>query len=84
MSMVTTPLTHNKYTNTYCGSYGPALSAAKGLFPGCSTPFKNVLTCGASTFPGIGSPAVSASGAYAAEKVIGKKAYKNLLKIIDL
>ena len=84
IKLLGTPLTHKKFTNTYCGSYGPALSAAKGLFPGCSTPFKNLLTCGASTFPGIGIPAVSASGAYAAEKIIGKKAYKNLLKKIDL
>ena len=79
-----TPLTHKKFTNTYCGSYGPALSAAEGLFPGCKTPVKNLLTCGASTFPGIGIPAVSASGAYAAEQIIGNKEYKNLLKLIDL
>ena len=84
LKLLGTPLTHSKYTNTYCGSYGPALSAAKGLFPGCKTPVKNLLTCGASTFPGIGIPAVSASGAYAAEKIIGKYEYKNLLKKIDL
>ncbi len=69
---------------TYCGSYGPALSAAKGLFPGCKTPVKNLFTCGASTFPGIGIPAVSASGAYAAEQIIGKKEFKTLLKKINL
>ncbi|ABM71583.1 Bacterial-type phytoene dehydrogenase [Prochlorococcus marinus str. MIT 9515] len=84
IKLLGTPLTHKKFTNTYCGSYGPALSAAQGLFPGCKTPIKNLLTCGASTFPGIGIPAVSASGAYAAEKIIGKKEYKNLLKMIDL
>ena len=84
IKLLGTPLTHKKFTNTYCGSYGPALSAAQGLFPGCKTPVKNLLTCGASTFPGIGIPAVSASGAYAAEKIIGKKEYKNLLKKIDL
>ena len=84
IKLLGTPLTHKKYTNTYCGSYGPALSAAHGLFPGCKTSVKNLLTCGASTFPGIGIPAVSASGAYAAEKIMGKKEYKNLLKTIDL
>ncbi len=84
IKLLGTPLTHKKYTNTYCGSYGPALSAAQGLFPGCKTPVKNLLTCGASTFPGIGIPAVSASGAFAAEKIIGKKEYKKLLKMIDL
>ena len=84
IKLLGTPLTHKKFTNTYCGSYGPALSAAEGLFPGCTTPIKNLLTCGASSFPGIGIPAVSASGAYAAEKIIGKKEYKDLLKMIDL
>ena len=84
LKMLGTPITHKKFTNTYCGSYGPALSAAKGLFPGCKTPVKNLFTCGASTFPGIGIPAVSASGAYAAEKIIGKKEFKTLLKKINL
>ena len=82
--MLGTPLSHKKFTNTDCGSYGPALSADKGLFPGCKTPINNLLTCGASTFPGIGIPAVSASGAYAAEIIIGKKEYKTLLKKVDL
>ena len=82
--MLGTPLTHRKFTNTYCGSYGPAISAEKSLFPGSKTPIKNLFACGASTFPGIGIPAVAASGAYAAEKIIGKKAFKNLLKKIEL
>ena len=84
LRMLGTPITHKKFTNTHCGSYGPALSAAKGLFPGCKTPVKNLFTCGASTFPGIGIPAVSASGAYAAEKIIGKKEFNTLLKKINL
>jgi len=84
IKMLGTPLSHEKFTNTYCGSYGPALSAAKGLFPGCQTPIKNLFVCGASTFPGIGIPAVSASGAYAAKKIIGKKAFKTILKKIEL
>ena len=84
IKMLGTPLSHKKFTNTYCGSYGPALSAAKGLFPGCKTPIINLFACGASTFPGIGIPAVSASGAYAAEKIMGKKAFKTILKKIDL
>ena len=84
IKLLGTPLTHKKFTNTFCGSYGPALSANQGLFPGCKTPVKNLLMCGASTFPGIGIPAVAASGAYAAEQIIGKKEYQSLLKMIDL
>ena len=48
------------------------------------TPIQNLFTRGESTFTGIGIPAVSASGAYAAEKIIGKKAFKTLLKKIEI
>ncbi|MDZ7969589.1 MAG: carotene isomerase, partial [Nostoc sp. DedSLP03] len=36
--------------------------AAKGLFPGHGTPLAGLMCCGDSTFPGIGLPAVVASG----------------------
>ena len=80
VKMLGTPLTHNFFTNTEYGSYGPAISASETLFPGCKTPIKNLFTCGASTFPGIGVPAVAASGAYAAEAILGKKEYRRLFK----
>ena len=83
IKLLGTPLTHQKYTNTYCGSYGPAISANKNLFPGCRTPLKNLFLCGASSFPGIGIPAVAASGAYAAEAIMGKKRYKELISQIN-
>ena len=80
LKMLGTPLTHKFFTNTENGSYGPAISASETLFPGCKTPIKNLFTCGASTFPGIGVPAVAASGAYAAEAILGKKEYEKLFK----
>ena len=80
VQMLGTPLTHKKFTNTYCGSYGPAISASKNLFPSCKTPIKNLFSCGASSFPGIGVPAVAASGAYAAEAILGKSIYKSLIR----
>ena len=80
VKMLGTPLTHQFFTNTENGSYGPAISASDTLFPGCKTPIKNLFTCGASSFPGIGVPAVAASGAYAAEAILGKKEYKKLFK----
>ena len=83
IKLLGTPLTHQKYTNTYCGSYGPAISADKNLFPGCRTHIKNLFLCGASSFPGIGIPAVAASGAYAAEAIMGKKRYKELINQIN-
>tara|TARA_Y100000589_G_scaffold221535_1_gene209093 strand:+ start:3208 stop:4731 length:1524 start_codon:yes stop_codon:yes gene_type:complete len=79
IKMLGTPITHKKFTNTESGSYGPAISASKSLFPGCKTKIDNLLLCGASTFPGIGIPAVAASGAYATEAIIGKKNFKKLI-----
>tara|TARA_B100000963_G_scaffold50536_1_gene38693 strand:- start:8142 stop:9674 length:1533 start_codon:yes stop_codon:yes gene_type:complete len=79
LKMLGTPLTHKKFTNTYKGSYGPAISANKSLFPGYKTPIRNVLSCGASTFPGIGIPAVAASGAYVAEAICGKNKFKKMI-----
>ncbi|MGC1395805.1 MAG: carotene isomerase, partial [Coleofasciculaceae cyanobacterium] len=44
----------------------PALRAGKDWFPGSGTPLAGLLCCGDSTFPGIGLPAVAASGMIAA------------------
>ena len=79
-----TPLTHRHYLSTYQGSYGPALSAAKGLFPGVTTPIQGFFQCGASCFPGIGIPPVAASGAMAAHAITGVKAQRDLLRSLGL
>ncbi len=83
LKMLGTPLTHKRFTNTYKGSYGPAISAKKSLFPGYKTPIRNVLSCGASTFPGIGIPAVAASGAYVAEAICGKNKFKKIISELN-
>jgi len=79
-----TPLTHRRFLNVHQGSYGPALSAANGLFPGGITPFAGLWMCGASTFPGIGIPPVAASGAMAAHAILGRKAQQDLLDQLAL
>lgn len=79
-----TPLTHRHFLNVHRGSYGPALSATKGLFPGVSTPLKGLWRCGASTFPGIGIPPVAASGAMAAHAIAGPRAQNDLLNVLGL
>ena len=79
-----TPLTHRHYLSTYQGSYGTALSAAKGMFPGVTTPIQGLLQCGSSCFPGIGIPPVAASGAMAAHAITGRKAQRELLRSLDL
>lgn len=62
VTLVGTPLTHERFLRCDRGSYGPAISAAEGLFPGPNTPLPGLFLCGGSTFPGIGVPAVAASG----------------------
>lgn len=62
VTLVGTPLTHSRFLRRYQGSYGPAIRAGQGIFPGPRTPIKQLWCCGDSTFPGIGLPAVAASG----------------------
>ena len=84
VKMLGTPLTHQRFLNTKNGSYGPALSAAEGLFPGNKTPIKNLLLCGSSTFPGIGIPPVAASGAMAANTILGSKFQRDLIEELGI
>ncbi|MGF1541874.1 MAG: phytoene desaturase family protein [Pleurocapsa sp.] len=69
VTLVGTPLTHQRFLRRHHGSYGPGIVAGKGLFPGSTTPLSGLLCCGDSTFPGIGIPAVAASGAIAANTI---------------
>ncbi len=62
VTLVGTPLTHERFLRRYRGSYGPAIAAGSGLFPGSRTALPGFFCCGDSTFPGIGLPAVAASG----------------------
>jgi carotene isomerase len=57
-----TPLTHARFLHRYQGTYGPAIAAGKGSFPNCFTPIRGLYRVGDSTMPGIGVPAVAASG----------------------
>jgi phytoene dehydrogenase-like protein len=69
LTLVGTPLTHQRYLRRHHGTYGPAHRAGQALFPGSTTPLSGLLCCGDSTFPGIGIPAVAASGAIAANTI---------------
>ncbi|EFJ39448.1 hypothetical protein VOLCADRAFT_84931 [Volvox carteri f. nagariensis] len=68
--MVGTPLTHERFLRRHRGTYGPAIEAGKGFFPGPTTPIPGLYCCGDSTFPGIGLPAVAASGAICANTLV--------------
>lgn len=84
VTLVGTPLTHERFLRRYRGSYGPAIAAGKALFPGPKTPLPGLLCCGDSTFPGIGLPAVAASGFIAANTLVSINRHRQLLQDIGL
>ncbi|HEY9887553.1 MAG TPA: hypothetical protein V6D02_04080, partial [Candidatus Obscuribacterales bacterium] len=77
-------LTHERFLRRHRGSYGPAISAGKALFPGSTTPLKGLLCCGDSTFPGIGLPAVAASALITANTLASVPAHRQLLQTLGL
>ncbi|MFN6562031.1 MAG: phytoene desaturase family protein [Nostoc sp. ChiSLP01] len=82
VTLVGTPLTHQRYLRRHQGSYGPAIAAGSGIFPGPSTPLPGLLCCGDSTFPGIGLPAVAASGMIAANTLAPVNKHLEMLENI--
>jgi len=82
VNLVGTPLTHARFLRRHHGTYGPAIMAGKGLFPGANTPLSGLLCCGDSTFPGIGLPAVAASGMMAANTIAPVQQHLQLLNKI--
>ena len=84
VTLVGTPITHERFLRRHRGSYGPAIEAGKALFPGANTPLPGLLCCGDSTFPGIGLPAVAASGAIAANTIVPIDKHLQMLKEIGL
>jgi Spx/MgsR family transcriptional regulator len=84
VTLVGTPLTHERFLRRQRGSYGPAIRAGQGFFPGSGTPLPGLLCCGDSTFPGIGLPAVAASGMIAANTLAPVQKHLKCLKILGV
>lgn len=80
---VGTPLTHERFLRRHRGTYGPAVVAGTDIFPTCHTPIKNLKLCGDSVFPGIGMPAVAASGMVAANTGLGLETLGKHNKMLD-
>ena len=78
LELIGTPLTHAHYLRRYQGTYGPAIAAGKGVFPSCQTPIAGLYRVGDSTMPGIGVPAVAASGILCANSLV------SLQKMVEL
>lgn len=80
LELIGTPLTHARYLRRYQGTYGPAIAAGQGLFPGCQTAIAGLYRVGDSTLPGIGVPAVAASGILCANSLVPPGQTKNLVR----
>ncbi|MEO0457127.1 MAG: NAD(P)/FAD-dependent oxidoreductase [Cyanobacteria bacterium P01_A01_bin.114] len=84
VELIGTPLTHQRFLRRYQGTYGPAIAAGQGLFPGCKTPIKGLYRVGDSTLPGIGVPAVAASGILCANHLVSLKESMALLDTLEV
>ncbi|HEY9667650.1 MAG TPA: NAD(P)/FAD-dependent oxidoreductase [Coleofasciculaceae cyanobacterium] len=79
LELIGTPLTHAYYLRRHQGTYGPAIAAGKGMFPSCHTPISGLHRVGDSTMPGIGVPAVAASGILCANTLVTPQKTSELL-----
>ena len=66
-----TPLTHQHFLRRYRGAYGAkttgrSSSSGAAQRPEAVVPMNGVFCCGDTTFPGVGTPAVAASGMWVA------------------
>jgi phytoene dehydrogenase-like protein len=84
VALTGTPLTHERFLRRHRGSYGPAIAAGQAQFPSAKTPLPGLLCCGDSTFPGIGLPAVAASGMIAAHTIAPVNQHLQMLRAIGL
>lgn len=80
LELIGTPLTHAKFLRRDRGTYGPAIAAGKGTFPSIHTPIAGLYRVGDSTLPGIGVPAVAASGILCANTLVEPQQTAQLLK----
>lgn len=79
LELIGTPLTHAHYLRRYQGTYGPAIAVGQGKFPGMHTPIPGLYRVGDSTMPGIGVPAVAASGILCANTLVKPQQTAQLL-----
>lgn len=86
--MVGTPITHSRFLNRANGTYGPAIDARLGglglPFPSRGETARGLYTVGDCTFPGIGVPAVAASGWLVANSFASVEEHAKLLCTIGL
>lgn len=83
LELIGTPLTHERYVRRHRGTYGPAVKAGEKSWPGPKTEVPRLFCCGDSTMPGIGVPAVAASGLMTANAILPVWDQLDMLNIIE-
>jgi carotene isomerase len=84
LELIGTPLTHARFLRRYHGTYGPGIAAGQGMFPSCRMPIRGLYRVGDSTTPGIGVPAVAASGILCANALVAPGQTRTLLQALGL
>ena len=82
--MAGTPLTHERFLRRDRGTYGAFVAAGNGQLPGQKTALPGLYCVGDSTFPGIGMPAVAASGLICAASLSSVQDHWRMLDKIRL
>lgn len=84
LEAIGTPLTHAHYLRRNRGTYGAAIAAGQGMFPGPHTGIAGLYRAGDSTLPGIGVPAAAASGIICANTLVPVRQTLALLDELEL
>lgn len=82
LELIGTPLTHAYFLRRHQGTYGPAIEAGQEIFSSCHTPISGLYRVGDSTMPGIGVPAVAASGILCANTLVSPNSYRRIVDSI--
>ena len=83
VTMVGSPLTHERFLRRTRGTYGPPLFVGDETIPYAATPVPGLLHCGDSTFPGIGVPSAAGSGMNAANTLVSPLEQLRLMAELD-
>nr|ATQ36026.1 prolycopene isomerase-like3 [Scytosiphon lomentaria] len=81
--LIGTPLTAQRFLRRDRGTYGPEVKAGRDTFAGPNTPLPGLVCTGDSVWPGIGVPAVAASGTLVANMMVSPLKQLRMLKNID-
>ena len=88
ITMIGTPLTHQRFLRRHRGAYGGRGWVAEGKtgsgLPSVTTPIERLICVGDSCFPGPGVPAVAAAGTIAAHSLVKTSQQMEMLSRIGL